>query len=186
MRITIKITDYLFHCMAYYLAWFSAILLAANSQNDLATLIVMVTVILQAVWQYCIARRVQGLWLMLTLFLVAGTLVDSLLIKAGLIELSANPFGNSFSAPWMCALWLSFAMTFYSLLPSFFERYLLVSIVSLISFPLAYAAGVKLNAAQLPHGYIGLLVIGIIWAMLFPFVLKIYHAIERSRSDHIG
>jgi hypothetical protein len=174
----IKIINYTFHCMAYYLAWFSAIFFASNNHNSAAVLIVMVTVILQAIWQRYISRRTQGLWVMMLLFVASGTLADTFLIQVGLIQLSANPFGNSFTAPWMSSLWLSFAITFYSILPSFFERYLLVSILSLISFPIAYATGAALHAAQLPHGYSSSLVIGMIWAILFPLILKIYHAIE--------
>lgn len=182
---TVKTTDYVFHYAAYYLAWCGAIFLAANNHNALAVLIVMVTVILQVIWQLYIAKRAEGLWVMLTLFFVFGTLADTFLIQTGLIQFAANPFGNSFTAPWMSSLWLSFAITFYSLLPAFFERYLLVSLLSLILFPFAYAAGVALDAAQLPHRYTGLLVIGILWAILFPLILKIYHAIKQKRLNNM-
>ena len=173
-----KVIDYIFHFIAYYFAWFSAIFLAANNQNSLAVLTVIATVFFQIIWQLYMAKRTQGLWLMMTLFFVFGTLADTLVMKAGLIEFAANPFGNYLSAPWMSSLWLSFAITFYSLLPSFFDRYFLVGVLSLISFPVAYSAGAALHAAQLPHGYISSFLIGVIWAILFPLILKIYHGLE--------
>lgn len=114
---------------------------------------------------------------MIILFVVAGTLSDTVMMKMGLIEFSANPFQGYISAPWMSALWLSFAITFYSLLPSFFERYFLTSILSLISFPIAYAAGAALHAAYLPYGYASSMLIGLIWAILFPLILKLFHVL---------
>jgi hypothetical protein len=180
---TIRFIDYTFHYMAYYFAWLGAILLAANNHNTSAVLIVAVAVVLQILWQHYIARRTQGLWVMMILFVVSGTLADSILIQLGLIELSANPFGNFFTAPWMSSLWLSFGITFYSLLPSFFNRYLLVTVLSLICFPIAYSAGVALHAAKLPHGYMSSFFIGVVWAILFPVVLKTYHAIEKRTGN---
>lgn len=171
--------DYIFHLIAYYFAWFSAILLAAKQQNTYASLVVMIAVAFQVTWQYKVAKRTQGLWLMIGLFVAVGTLADTLIMKMGLIEFSANPFHHYLSPPWMTAVWMSFAITFYSLLPSLFERYLLTSILSLISFPIAYAAGAALHAAYLPQGYIGSIVIGLLWALLFPLTLKAYHALQR-------
>jgi hypothetical protein len=170
--------DYIFHLIAYYLAWFSAILLASKQQNSYAVLAVMLAVLFQVIWQYKVAKRTQGLWLMMALFVTLGTLTDTLMMKMGLIEFSVNPFNDYLSPPWMSALWASFAITFYSVMSFFFERYLLDGILSLVAFPISYSAGAALQAAYLPHGYSSSIVIGLIWALLFPLLLKIYHKLR--------
>ncbi len=176
-----NLKNYLFHIVAYYAAWFGAILLAASNQASYATLTASLAVMCQIVWQHNVAKRTQGLWLMISLFVFFGTISDTVIMQMGLIEFAANPFADYLSAPWMSALWASFAITFYSLLPWFFERYLLVGFLSLLSFPIAYAAGAALHAATLPHGYMSSIIIGMIWAVVFPLILKIFHGI-RVRS----
>ena len=103
---------------------------------------------------------------MMGLFTIFGTLTDTLIMRYGLISFSSNPFGDLLSPPWMASLWLSFSMIFYALLESFYKRYILLGLLSLIFFSLAYATGVKMDAAHLPYGYLSSIVIGFILAIL--------------------
>lgn len=173
---TMKTNNFIFNFISYEIAWFSAILLASNNHNLLAVLVVSFIALVQVTWQYFVMMRTRGLWLMVAIFVITGTLVDTLLLKVGVIQFSANPFDNHFSPPWMSCIWLSFAITYYSAMSSFFKRYFLNSILCFIFFPIAYISGAALHAAHLPYGYTSAILIGIIWAILFPAILRIYHS----------
>ena len=56
---------YLFHSIAYYIAWFSCITLAARGFAWLSPFIVIVCVLFQIYWQYKIQHDTQGLWYLL-------------------------------------------------------------------------------------------------------------------------
>jgi len=173
-----QIKNIIFHLFAYYIAWFSCIFVAAQNHGWYAFAIVLSITFLQILWQIFFIKKTQGLCLMLGLFTLSGFIIDTCLIKYGLIHFSGNPFDNTFSPPWMVLLWTNFAVIFFALFESFFKRYILVGFLSFISFPLAYAIGVKMGAAQLPYGYFSGIIIGIIWAILFPMCLKIYNYLE--------
>lgn len=168
----------IFHVLAYYLAWFACILLAAKNQGGYAFGIVMAIAVLQIFWQIFVAKRTRGLGLMIALFTLLGTLSDTLLMKCGLLRFSSDFFNGTFSPPWMISLWIIFSVTFYAVLDSFYKRYLLLSLLSFIFFPLAYLAGAQMKAAQFPHGYVSSIIVGFVWALLFPLCLKIYNHCE--------
>lgn len=173
-----KTSTLIIHSIFYNLAWLAAILLAAQNEGAYATLVILTTVTLQTLWQYTVAKQTTGLWLFMLLFLILGTAVDTTLMNAGIIQFPGNTFGNHVSPPWMSALWLSFSITFYSTLQYLFERYLVVAMLSFFAFPIAYSLGVRLGAANFPHGYMSSMIVGIIWAALFPFTLWLYKNIS--------
>lgn len=57
---TIKLNDFVLHFFAYYLAWFSAIFLAARQQETYSVLAVLAPVLFQVFWQYRVAKRTHG------------------------------------------------------------------------------------------------------------------------------
>ncbi len=174
-NIAIRINALIFHLVLYYVAWFGAIEFAARKSNSIAVTLVFFTLLLQILFQIFIMKRTQGLVLMMTIFLCMGIIVDTLLLKAGVIQFSANPFGNAFSPPWMMSLWLSFSMIFYALLESLYHRYVLLGLLSFIFFPIAYVLGAHIGAAHFFHGDVSSLIVGFICAILFPSSLFVFN-----------
>ena len=58
---------YLFHSIAYYVAWFSCIALAARGFSWMSSLIVFACVLIQIYWQYRVQHNTRGLWSLLGL-----------------------------------------------------------------------------------------------------------------------
>lgn len=168
---------YLFHFIAYYVAWFSCINLAAHNYAWLSSLVVIVFVILQIYWQYKIQHNTSGLWCLIGLVVFFSTIIDSILIYKGIIIYAANPFAPYATSPWMITIWISFTVILYSTLYKLFNNFTLLGLLSFVGFALAYAIGVKMGAAFFPYGYKTSFFIGAIWLILFPFVVFFYKKI---------
>ena len=168
---------YLFHLIAYYVAWFSCITLAARDYVWLSSLIVIICVLLQIYWQYEIQHKTRGLWYLIGLIVFISTLIDSLLIFNGVIIYTANPFAPYITSPWMITIWVSFAVILYATLEKLFNHLIILGLLSFLGFALAYAVGAKMGAAIFSYGYKTTFLIGAIWLILLPFAVYCYKKI---------
>jgi hypothetical protein len=168
---------YLFHSIAYYVAWFSGITLAARGDAWLSSFIVIACVVLQIYWQYQIQHNTRGLGYLIGLVVIFSTLIDSLLIYKGVIIYAENPFAPYVTSPWMIAIWISFTVILYATLSKLFNHLILLGLFSFVGFSLAYTMGVKMGAAFFAYGYKTSFLIGAIWLILLPFVVYCYKKI---------
>lgn len=170
---------YLFHYVAYYIAWVAGIYCAALGHNSLAVSIVLGITGIQVAWQFTVAKRTQGIFLLIGIFTLGGFLIDTLFLRTGLVVFYANPFQTIMSPPWMISLWVSFAVAYYALMEPLWRRYALLGGMSFMAFPLAYLAGIKLGAGEFPYGVYSSLAYGVVWAFLLPacdyIFLKLSH-----------
>lgn len=169
-----KSFHYLFHTVAYYIAWFSCLTLAARDFAWLSSLIVIVCVFFQIYWQYKFQQNTRGLGYLIGLIILISTLIDSLLVYTGVIIMAANPFAPYFTSPWMITIWLSFAVILYATLSELFNHLILLGLLSFAGFSFAYAVGAKLGAAFFPYGYMTCFLIGAIWMILLPLAISFY------------
>lgn len=165
---------YIFHSIAYYVAWFSCITLAALGYAWLGVFIVVVCVFLQVYWQYKIQHHTRGLWYLIGLVVFISTLIDSLLVSNGVIIYAANPFAPYITSPWMIAIWISFTVILYATLYKLFNHLILLGLLSFVGFALAYGIGAKMGAAFFPYGYKTCFLIGAIWLIALPLVVNCY------------
>ncbi|KTD32931.1 hypothetical protein Lnau_2579 [Legionella nautarum] len=170
---------YITHAIAYYVAWFACITLAARGHAWISSLIVIACVLLQLYWQYHTGRTLRGLGLLLAIIVSISTLIDSALVYKGIVIYSANPFSPYFTSPWMITIWVSFTVVLYATLNSLFDRLLLLGFLSCAGFAVAFRIGGSLGAAFFPHGSnITSLFIGIIWSITLPFCVYCYQKIK--------
>lgn len=168
---------YLVHLLAYYIAWFSCITLAARGYAWVSTLIVIACVSLQLYWQYKMQQNTRGLGYLIGLVVFFSTLIDSVLISTGVVIYAANPFAPYVTSPWMMATWVSFTVILYATLYRLFDHLLLLGLLSFAGFALAFAIGAKMGAAVFPYGYKTSFLIGAIWFLLLPFIVYCYQKI---------
>jgi hypothetical protein len=168
---------YLFHSIAYYIAWFSCIPLAARGFAWVSTFIVILCVLLQIYWQYKVHKSTLGLWYLIAIIVLFSTLVDSLLVYSNVVVLSANPFSPYFTSPWLITLWISLALFMYGTLSHLFKHLILLGILSFIGFAFAFASGAKMGAVFFPYGYETCFLIGAIWLILLPLLIYCYERI---------
>lgn len=107
---------------------------------------------------------------------IAGFLIESALVIAGLIRFSA-PWPIETMAPaWMVALWIAFGAS----MPSFADklgahRLKLAATLGAVAGPLAYLAGARLGALQLVGSVtLSLLVISAVWAAVMAGLVALY------------
>tara|TARA_R110000868_G_scaffold168175_8_gene402770 strand:- start:4183 stop:4728 length:546 start_codon:yes stop_codon:yes gene_type:complete len=168
-----NIISFIFHTAAYYASWLLCLYLAANGAGTTGAGIVLAITITQLGWQYYHRLHTDGLMRFIVGFVMLGSCVDTLLLWSGFITFASNPFFSYFSPPWMISLWLSFGVSLFATLHHLFKSWILMGLLAFFGFMMAYALGTKMGAASLPHGYVGILIVGVIWAFLFP--LYLYH-----------
>lgn len=171
-----NIASYFFHTVAYYASWLLCLYLAAHEHGTLGAVIVITMTAIQVAWQYYYRLPTQGLlWFALCLTIL-GSSIDTVLLWSGMITFASNPFSLYFTAPWMSALWASFAVTTFATLRSLFKARMLFACLAFFGFMAAYALGVKIGAAHFPHGYLTCVLVGAIWSILLPFYLSQYES----------
>jgi hypothetical protein len=156
--------------LCYYAVWFSCVLSAAQHMDWLGVTIALVITLVQCPCFYS-QPYYKGLACFMLLLTTLGFIIDSGLSLFGCIQFHANPWPVALAPPWIIGLWLNFSFILYVHLKAYFHYFLPLFFLSLVGFPLAYCAGVKLSAASLPLGYVGLAILGCTWAVCFPSVL---------------
>jgi len=167
------------HFILNSIASSSCLVLASHNHGLLAVIFSSIIILLQIYWQYFVAKNLRGLFSLLIIFTVVGMIVDSFLVRQGLIIFNANLFASNFTAPWMINVWLSFAVLFYSVLSFLLDKYILFVILSFFGFTVAYFFGVKIGAAVFPFGYQTSFLIGAIFALMLPAAGYFYKNINK-------
>lgn len=165
---------YLFHLIAYYVAWIGAIMLAARGDAWWATSIVFALVVGQLFWQHYAMHDTNGLTSLIILLTLIGTTFDTVMMWLGLVHFAANPFYPYSSPPWMIAIWVSFAVIFYVTCRALFKRYFLLSVLTIPGFAIAYWVGARLGAANFPYGNSTSILVGVLWGVLLPCCMFAY------------
>ncbi len=174
--------SYLINFVLFQLAWFAGILGAAHQQASIGIL-VMVLCGAFHIWSLPRASRRAEYLLMLQCFCL-GTLIDTVLMHAGIIVYaSPNPIG--FLSPlWMSLLWVALAMTLNHSLAWLKNKYWLSAILGSITGPLSYLAGVRLDAGSMPDEVYSLVTLSIVWALSMPLMM-FWSQKPRKRSNEI-
>jgi hypothetical protein len=161
--------SYLINFVLFQLAWFAGILGAAH-QQALIGILVMVLCGVFHIWSLPRTSRRAEYLLMFQCFCL-GTLIDTVLMHAG-IMVYASPNPISFLSPlWMSLLWVALAMTLNHSLGWLKNKYWLSATLGAIAGPLSYLAGVRLDAGSMPNEIYSLVTLSILWALSMPLIL---------------
>jgi hypothetical protein len=109
---------------------------------------------------------------------VIGVIIDSLLVWTGVFD-----FGTAyiFAPPWLIGLWLLFASTFYHALRWFRSKRTLAVLFGATGGTISYLAGYQFEAVMFPLPLEPtIIIIGLIWALLFPLLLMLSENMEKS------
>jgi hypothetical protein len=110
---------------------------------------------------------------------VLGLLFDQALFRAGVFNMA----GESTYAPlWLTCLWPVFATTLMHAFDGFQNRLALAVLFGAVGGALSYVAGVQLTAVNFGSSFWGPITLGILWAVIFPLLLKMSAKMESSRQ----
>jgi len=103
-----------------------------------------------------------GEWILITAYLIAGAILDSLLIGFG--QLTLNHHQGPLLPYWLLLLWAAFATTLMHSLYWLVQKPGILVIAGAVFAPLSYLSGAHLQQATLTST--GLLIIALQWAAL--------------------
>ncbi|MEO8444472.1 MAG: DUF2878 domain-containing protein [Gammaproteobacteria bacterium] len=126
------------------------------------------------VWHFATATNPRVDLLLVAMACVVGFIVDTAFIQAKLLGY-AEPFPFAAVAPyWIIGMWVNFALTLNGSMRWLHGRYLLSAALGAIGGPLAYAAGVRLGAAELlASGPVVYGALAIAWSIAVPVLVLV-------------
>jgi hypothetical protein len=151
--------------VAYELVWFAAVMGAGHGYAWPG----VVATAFFAVWRLAGSRHRQVELKLIAVALVLGILLESVLVRAGLVRYAA-PWPTSSLPAWIMALWAAFALTVVPLLGYLRARPWLAAAFGAIGGPLAYLAAARgWHAALFPKPmWPSLLALATGWAIAMP------------------
>ena len=169
----------LINFLLYQVAWFGCVMGAAAGQPlvgvGLSALIIGLHLALSS------APMTELRIIVLTG--IIGGLWETLIVQQDWVRYQGSTWAG-FPPLWIVALWPGFATTFNSSLRWLQPRTGLASLLGLVGGPLAWVAGERLGALQLPNYGLDLMAIGLGWSVLMPVLLLLTQRLsDQSSAD---
>lgn len=153
----------------FQLGWLACVLGGTGSWHWMGTM--MVTGIVG--FHLSRASRPRDEFMLILAALLIGTSWDSLLVWAGLLSYANGVLFAALAPHWIVAMWALFATTLNLSLRWLKGRWLLAAVFGAIGGPLAYYAGFRLGAVDMPDMTNAMLALAIGWAMLMPLLMSL-------------
>lgn len=151
----------LVNAVLFNLSWFAIVVCQDN-------IIALGIVALHLTAHVLLVGRDRGEVLLITLVTLIGVALDQVLFLLGVF----NVGGQSELAPlWLSCLWPVFATTLRHAFASLQGRPWLAAIVGGVGGALSYVAGVHLSDIDFANALWGPVIVGALWALLFPLLL---------------
>ncbi|ALO45053.1 DUF2878 domain-containing protein [Pseudohongiella spirulinae] len=152
----------LVNALMFQLGWLLCVLFGSM----IAVGVTAATVALHMQWVR--DKRREGIFLLLCLGI--GFMTDLLLIQFGVLTT-----GSVFPPLWLSCLWVLFGTTVGYALRIFHGKLWLCIAAGGLSAPLSYYGGARLaDVGLLAPAWLALLVIGLVWAFVFPVLIHFY------------
>jgi hypothetical protein len=160
--------------IAFQIAWFAAVLGAANGMPWLG-----VVAVLLALGVHLALSPDWRPELLLALSAAAvGFITDSALVALGVFSPVPFFFPSPLSSLWMVMLWVNLATTMNVSMSWLRGRYALAAVFGAIGGPMAYYSGAKLGAMTALPPLQSLVVIGAAWAVAMPLLYRVAKMID--------
>lgn len=157
--------------LGYYLVWFSTLYFVNQHHAYLPLLVSIFISACQSIYlKYTFKLKFVLQFVMFFSFI--GFFVDTILSRTGVLSFHINPWMNYSAPPWILGLWINFGILCVGLVDLLKRLSPYLWLIALIGFPFAYYAGAQFNAVTFNYGVWSLALLGIIWMILLPTVLK--------------
>lgn len=154
----------LLNFVAFQVAWFACVLGGANDLALAGTLTVAAAVGLHL----RLAPRPRPELALIAIAALVGTVWDSLLVGLDLMRYPAGTFAPGLAPHWIIAMWALFATTLNVSMSWMKGRPVLAVAMGAVGGPLAYLAGQRLGAVEMPDPVLALAAQAAGWAVMMP------------------
>ena len=121
-----------------------------------------------------ISRAPMVDFMLVTIAVSIGLVIDTLFIQAGLLSFDMNLPWPGVAPFWILILWANFALILNNGLGWLQGRLKTAALLGFFGGPLSYLAGIKLGAGELRVTQVkALLILGLCWAIVTPLLLFI-------------
>jgi hypothetical protein len=151
------------NAILFNLAWFAIVV---TQSSLLAPAIVAVYLVAH----FRFMGKGRGELYLIAVVTVLGACVDQLLFGAGVFNLAGQP---ALAPLWLTCLWPVFATTLMHAFAGFQNRVSLAVVVGALGGALSYTAGVRLTDIDFGSLLWGPVILGILWAVIFPLLLTV-------------
>lgn len=151
------------NAVLFNISWFAIVL---TQSPLLAPLIVVAHVLLH--WR--LFGKGKGELRLIAGVTLCGAVIDQLLFKSGVFNIAGQP---ALAPLWLTCLWPVFATTLMHSLAGLQDRIFLAAVCGALGGALSYTAGVRLSAVEFAAPFWGPVLLGILWAAIFPVLLQI-------------
>jgi Protein of unknown function (DUF2878) len=110
---------------------------------------------------------------------LCGVIVDQLLFQAGVFNLAGQP---ALAPLWLSCLWPVFASTLMHSLVVFQNRIAFAAMCGALGGALSYIAGVRMSAVDFASPLWGPVLLGTLWAVIFPLLMQIAARLQSQRD----
>lgn len=154
----------LINFILFQLGWFSVVLSAANG-NPIFGVAIIALIIAQHI--YASDNKSHEL-VLISLALIIGLIWDSAMSMSGLFVYTSGVFVTHLAPYWILAMWALFAITLNLSMRWIKGRIVLAAISGAVFGPLAYYAGYRLGAVEIPNMLQAMLFQALGWAIILP------------------
>ena len=160
-----------------YVFWFLFIYSSKTTYDWLTPIIAIVIIFADKHFFYPeISNKKVTIFSLITF--VLGYLLDNLLVLMNLMN-----FGESkFSPPYMWSIWLIFVPYFQFAFNRFYNKLWIAMLIAGVCAPFSYRGGTEIADLKI-SGYIGLVAIGIGWAIVFPLMIFIHKKMFTNTTE---
>jgi len=110
---------------------------------------------------------------------LCGVVLDQLLFQAGVFNIAGQP---AMAPLWLSCLWPVFASTLMHSLVVFQNRIVLAAVCGALGGAMSYIAGVRMSAVDFTSPFWGPVLLGILWAVIFPLLAQVAARLQSQRD----
>ena len=153
--------------LLFQLGWLACVLGGTGEWHWLGTFLVLGIVM----FHLTLASRPHAELLLIATALVIGAFWDSLLTWTDVLEYQHGIIHSNLAPHWIIAMWALFATTLNVSLRWLKGRWMLAAIFGAVGGPLAYYAGYRLGAVEMPDQILALISLAVGWCLLMPLLM---------------
>ena len=161
--------DKVINFVLFQAGWFSCVLLGTTDYHFLGPLLVAFIVMYHL---KTLPNPLNEMRLLALAFAI-GIIWENLLTVSGLLIYPQGQIMSIYAPIWIIAMWPLLTITLNLSLRWLKNRHLLAALFGGIGGPMAFLAGERLGAVQIPNLTLTVSILAIGWAMLFPVMMKL-------------